>query len=348
MTEKVSRFKVALPSAGASSFGIGLRPRNAPTDGPQTLPGRLAEDTARGLQQQLDALRAEREDGRVILLLDPKDILITEFANRHAKSLAEDDPKMLELVESVRVNGQDQPVRVRPAANGSQSKYELVQGHRRLAACLHLDRTIPGGFQIRAILDAAASDARNLVLKMYRENEERFDLSAFEKGLMFQKWIDADLYKTAREIAGAIGMGEATVGKYLAIASLPQFLLDAFVDVREIPVRSASALSQLSGSANLPAIQKEALRIVRLEPRPVCDDVVKLLVGAASRSGKARKTVTTQETLVRIKGKVPLKVATKGNRISLKLSHLEPQTQKQFSDELREWAENWLRKRLDK
>jgi ParB family chromosome partitioning protein len=347
MNEKVSRFKVALP--GGSTFGnIGLRPRNAPAEGPQTLPGRMAEQVAQGLQQQLDALRIEREDGRVVLMLDPKDILVTEFANRHASSLVDDDPKMLELVRSLQANGQDQPVRVRPAPDGAAAKYEIVQGHRRLAACLHLDRVTDGGFKIRALLDVAAKDARNLVLKMYRENEERFDLSAYEKGVQFQKWIDAGLYETAREIAAEIGVGEATVGKYLAIATLPQFVLDAFTDLREIPVRAGSALSQLSSSSNLSAVQKEAVRIARLDPRPSCDEVIKLLVSVATRTTKNRKPATTQETLVRIKGKVPLKVATKGNRISLKLSHLEPETQKQFSDELREWCETWLRKRLDK
>lgn len=349
MNEKVSRFKVPLPGSGApTTFGIGLRPRNAPPEGPQTLPGRLAEQTAKGLQQEIDALRLEREQGGVVLRLDPKVIRVTEFANRHSRSLAEDDPEMLKLVRSIQKNGQDKPVCVRPAADGSEHRYEIVDGHRRLAACLHLDRANPAGFSIKAVLDAAAKDARLLVLKMFRENEERFDLSAFEKGLMFQKWIGAGLYNTAREIADDIDLGEATVGKYLAIAALPQFMLEAFADVREIPVRAASALSQVAGSVALSAVQKEAARISRLDPRPAVDAVVQLLIAAGSRSAKPKKSVTTQETLVRIKGKVPLKVATKGNRISLKLQHLDPPMQKQFSEELREWAENWLRRKLDK
>src|SRR4051812_10022048 len=163
MNEKVSRFKVPLPG-GSGAFSIGLRPRNAPADGPQTLPGRMAEREAQGLQQQLDGLRAEREDGRVVLFLDPKDIQVTEFANRHALSLAESDPRMLELVRSIKANGQDEAVSVRPASDGAGAKYELIKGHRRHAACLHLDRLTPTGFQIKATLDAAAKDDRYLVL----------------------------------------------------------------------------------------------------------------------------------------------------------------------------------------
>jgi len=64
-------------------------------------------------------------------------------------------------------------------------------------------------------------EARDLVLKMYRENEERYDLSAFEKGQMFARWLEAGVYASQRELSGAIGLGEAAAAKYLAVAGLP-------------------------------------------------------------------------------------------------------------------------------
>jgi len=70
-------------------------------------------------------------------------------------------------------------------------------------------------------VDAGAADARDLVLKMYRENEERYDLSAFEKGRMFARWLEARIYESQRELATGIGLGETAVAKYLALPPSP-------------------------------------------------------------------------------------------------------------------------------
>ena len=327
---------------------LALRPKGTtPAAGePVTFVGRLASDANLGLQTQLEQLRAEREGGRVILSLDPKLIAITEFANRHAASLEADDPKMQELKASLRRNGQDQPVRIRPAADGAALPYELVEGHRRLAAILALDTETDGGYPIQARLDVAARDTRDLALKMYRENEERFDLSAFEKGAMFQKWLDAGLYRTAREIAEAVSTSEQTVGKYLALAALPPAILAAFADVRDIPVRAVSPLAQAIKTGGA-AVLKQAERLAVAQPRPSADEVIRALLTASTRSPAGKRTGSTREESVKIGGRIPLKVASGPNRIHLKFAHVDSKLQKQLAEELKDWAEAWLRKRLE-
>ena len=68
---------------------VGLRPRGAAPDpnGAQTYVGRLAEDANRSLEERIRALKAEREGGMVLLRLDPKQIAVTDFANRDRASL---------------------------------------------------------------------------------------------------------------------------------------------------------------------------------------------------------------------------------------------------------------------
>lgn len=327
---------------------VGLRPRGTPADpsGPQTWVGRLAEDGNRSLEERIKALKAEREGGMVLLQLDPKQIALTEFANRHRASLEAHDPKMQELTESLRANGQDQPVSVRPAPDGAALPYELVLGHRRLAACLALDAEVEGGFKILARLDVAARDTRDLALKMYRENEERFDLSAIEKGRMFRKWLDAGLYGTAREISEAVGTSEQNVGKYLALADLPEVILAAFTDERDIPLRAVSPLAQAVKN-NSAAVFKVAQRLAQATPRAVADAVLKALLAAGATDKPARRTGSSREESVRIAGRVPLKVGLGRNRIHLKLQHLDAGQQKEFADDLKDWAEAWLRKRLE-
>jgi len=226
------------------------RANAVPTERPALTPrqlGPIAEQA--NLYAEHVATRAKLYDdakaqGRLLLPLDPKKIRATEFRNRHDRSLLADDPKFGELVKSLRVNGQENPIRVRPVKNALPFEFEIVSGHRRHAACLALDAETKGGFTILAIVDAGAAEARDLVLKMYRENEERHDLSAFEKGRMFVRWLEASLYENQRELAAAVGLGEAAAAKYLAVATLPAPILSAFRDERTIPMSWGPTLAK--------------------------------------------------------------------------------------------------------
>jgi len=286
-----------------------------------------------------------KAEGRLLLELDPKKIRATEFRNRHERSLLADDPKFIELKTSLQANGQENPIRVRPLKNGLPYEFEIIAGHRRHAACLALDATCAGGFPVLALIDAAAADARDLVLKMYRENEERYDLSAFEKGRMFARWLEAGIYDSQRELAAGIGLGEAAVAKYLAVAALPALVLAAFGDERSIPMNWGPTLSQAL-KANETAVLRAAERLAQRQP-PAAADVVFRTLTAAAVGKSSPATGTSREESVRIGGRVPLKVGSGRNRIVLKLQHVNEAMQKQMREELKDWAEAWLRKRLD-
>src|SRR5579862_4800913 len=58
-----------------------------------------------------------RSEGRLLLEIDPKKICASEFRNRHDRSLLADDPKFVELQESLAAHGQETPIRVRPLKN---------------------------------------------------------------------------------------------------------------------------------------------------------------------------------------------------------------------------------------
>lgn len=94
-----------------------------------------------------------KAEGRLLIELDPKKIRATEFRNRHERSLLADDPKFVELSESLKVHGQEIPIRVRPVKNALPFEFEIVSGHRRHAACLALDAASAKGFPILAIVD---------------------------------------------------------------------------------------------------------------------------------------------------------------------------------------------------
>jgi ParB family transcriptional regulator, chromosome partitioning protein len=322
-------------------------PSERPALAPRQL-GPIAEQA--NLQAEHVATRAKAYDeakaqGRLLLPLDPKKIRATEFRNRHDLSLLADDPKFKELVASLRAHGQETPIRVRPIRNAAPFEFEIVSGHRRHAAALLLDSELAGGFQILAIVDAKAGEARDLVLKMYRENEERYDLSAFEKGRMFARWLEAGLYDSQKEVGEAVGLGEPAVAKYLAVANLPGEVLAVFTDVRLISMRWGSALSQAL-KTNQSAVLKAAEKLAARKPLPEPDAVFRALVAAGTHGSGAPSRATSREESVRIGGRVPLKVGSGRNRIVLKLQHLDEALQKELREELKDWAEAWLKKRL--
>ena len=286
-----------------------------------------------------------KASGRLLLELDPKKIRATEFCNRHERSLLADDPKFIELLNSIREHGLETPIRVRPAKNALPFEFEIVAGHRRHAACLVLDADSANGFPVLAVVDAAAADTRDLVMKMYRENEERSDHSAYEKGCMFAGWLKAGLYESQRELAVAAGLGEAAAAKYLAVAALPAPVLAAFGDVRSIAMSWGPTLSQAI-KINNSAVLRAAERLAQRKPMAAPDVVLRTLVGAAAGKNSTGRG-TLREESVRIGGRIPLKVGSGRNRIVLKLQHVDEATQKQMREELKDWAEAWLRRKLE-
>jgi ParB family transcriptional regulator, chromosome partitioning protein len=298
----------------------------------------VGEQVKEGFATRVEKLEAERAAGMVLLRLDPKTIGTTEFANRHALSLNARDVKFQQLKESIATNGQDTPVRVRPALAGPFS-FELVEGHRRLAACIALDAE-RGGFTILARIDNAASDQRDLVLKMYRENAEREDLSPFELGSMFRSWLNAQIFTKQVELARATGVSEATIHQYLSVAELPSAVIAAFGDPRTISLRWVQEISRALKTDET-AVLNAAVRIGEASARPSPEQVLRALVDSNKRASPSR------EEAVKIAGKVAFRIARRDGRIALKFGrHVEKSVQRELTEEIKELVEKRLSQRL--
>jgi ParB family chromosome partitioning protein len=361
MSERKSRFgdRSALPADPALQV-LQLRPRGVASDpaAPITYPGRLAAEDQQGLVARLqkardetaavqDELRVEREareheleNGMVLLRLDPKQIALTQFANRHANALKANNPKMVKFKEGLRRRGQDTPVRVRPSPAGSILPYELVEGHRRLAAILALDQESEGGFQILARLDAKAAEAKDLVLKMYRENADREDLSAFETGSMFRQWLTAKVYDSQREIAAATDLHESTVGQYIAIAELPAEVLAAFADVLDISARWSPALVRICREQPAEVLAR-ARRIAKQNPRPDAEAVFKALTAGSAPRPKRRGSKLSES--VKVDNKVLFTIALKDGRFSINPKQIDPEGLPELYEDLKAYAHKWLK-----
>jgi ParB/RepB/Spo0J family partition protein len=362
MNERKSRFgdRSALPADPALQV-LQMRPRGVVNDpaAPVTYPGRLAAEDQQALvvrlqkareeanssQQELDTERAERErernEGLLLTRLDPETIGLTEFANRSELSLTIKDEKFKAFKDSIRHNGQDTPARVRPAAPGAATAYELVEGHRRYEAIRQLNREVEGGFKILVRVDAKAADLVDLCLKMYRENADREDLSAHETGSMFANWIQAGVCKTQREIATLTGLKENTISQYLTIASLPPEVLAAFEDLRAIALRWSTALAKAC-KEHLPETLARVKKVMKLSPRPDAEAVYKLLT-AELPIGRTSKRGSKKSDMVYVDDKVLFKIALKDKHLTFSRWQVEPELIPALYDDVKSFFDEWLK-----
>jgi ParB family transcriptional regulator, chromosome partitioning protein len=310
--------------------------------GPMSFVARAGQQAAGGLAAEIERLKAERSAGLVILRLDPSSIGLTEFANRHERSLTTTDETFRAFKDNIRLHGQDTPVRVRPGSPGGKTAYELVEGHRRHAAILQLNKEIEGGFPILARLDAKASDAKDLVLKMYRENAEREDLSAFEIGGMFAQWLRSRLYKSQREISAATHLHETTVGQYVAIADLPAEVIAAFRDPRMIAVRWSKDLAKACRD-RLKVVLSRAAKLAKSDPPLAAEAVYRALTAMPTSDGKPRRSKLSES--VKVDDKVLFTIALKGGRLSLNPKQITEDDLPALYEDLKAYARKWLEQR---
>lgn len=137
-----------------------------------------------------------------------------------AANVRSDLGDITELADSIEQHGFEQPVRVvELGPRDGAPAYELVFGHRRLAAARHLGlRSIP------ALVEPFASDGRNGVagrtVRQLIENLQRAELNALDTAKAYRALLDAGL--TQRELAAQLGISQPTIANTLAILKQPE------------------------------------------------------------------------------------------------------------------------------
>ncbi len=166
--------------------------------------------------------------------LNPNLIKASKFANRIEASF--EDRSFSELKSEIAsAGGNVQPIKVRPMGQGS---YEIVFGHRRHRACLELE------LDVLAMIHEEMSD-KELFEEMTRENEQRKDLSAYERAMHYKCGIDQKIYKNWAELAVVLGKTKGLISRYSALAELPKSIVDAFHSPNDIQPKWAQQLRQV-------------------------------------------------------------------------------------------------------
>ncbi|URI09388.1 ParB/RepB/Spo0J family partition protein [Aquincola tertiaricarbonis] len=227
-----------------------------------------------------------------VLLLDPRQIDVSRWFNRHDESYRSD--AFQNLKRSIQHDGGNQiPVLVRALPSGrsaaSQPRYELVYGHRRRQACFEL------GLHIRAIVEVLAEG--DLVRRAHSENRERAPLSAYEAGMFYRQLMDAQLYGSQRQMAEALGIDQADAGRKMWLAGLPADLLRVFRNPLEI---SCDDVKRLRGAwtRDVEGFQEQALALLDAEgPLPAKLAIQRLTAGGTPPGDGGSITSTPDPSL---------------------------------------------------
>jgi ParB family chromosome partitioning protein len=133
----------------------------------------------------------------------------------HPANIRGDLGDLTELADSVRVQGIVQPLVVQPAP-GQPGRYQLLAGHRRLAAAKQARlEMVPCVVRSRA-----AGQSARVIEIMLVENCQRRDLSAIEKAEAMGAL--RDLGMTAAQIAKRTGLSPSTVSYFLSLLDLDE------------------------------------------------------------------------------------------------------------------------------
>ncbi len=214
------------------------------------------------VEDENERLRAQLRSAKTVVELDTSTVIASFVRDRMD---IEGDPQFPAFVESIRREGQKQPILVRPAPD-QPGRYQVAFGHRRLKACEII------GIPVRAIIAPLTDE--ELVVEQGIENTERQNLSFIEQAL-----FAADLKERgfSREtIAKALGRGEQKGLAYISIltttaGTIPEALirkigpapsigrpkwekLGVFFKDQKLPPEANSAVNGLVGSAKWQAL----------------------------------------------------------------------------------------------
>ncbi len=203
-------------------------------------------------------------------------------ANPYQPRTKFDQESLMELADSIRVQGIIQPITVRQI---NANQYQLISGERRLQA----SRAI-GMERIPAYV-RTANDQQMLEMALI-ENIQRENLNAIEIALSYQRLI-LECNLKQEELGVRVGKNRTTVNNYIRLLKLPPVIQAALRD-NKISMGHARAIITINNDNNQLKIFNKTLE-EGWSVRKVEEEVRNLGMMTPNISGNAKKPTINQE-----------------------------------------------------
>ena len=246
-----------------------------------------------------------------IVSADPFRCRMWSLHDRLQKHVSEDNCR--EEIHSFKEYGQLVPVLGRTLQGDPGADIELIYGARRLFVARHIKTALL--VELRELSD------REAIIAMDVENRQRQDLSPYERGLSYARWLRAGYFRSQHDLARALGLSASQVSRLLKLARLPSVIVEAFgsaVDIHE------GWGSDLVDAIEDPARRTAAIRTARTInaafPRPAASEVYRQLLASSAR-GRKLKALAHDQVVNGEDGTPLFRVRHQRNSIALVLPH---------------------------
>ncbi|WP_299693731.1 ParB/RepB/Spo0J family partition protein [uncultured Tateyamaria sp.] len=187
-----------------------------------------------------DRLAGEVEE-KTLRWVDPARCRMWDRHNRDYALLTEDNCR--DLIDGIRSQGQQEfPAIVRPVDDPDYD-FEVICGARRHFAVSWLRAN--NYTQFKYLIEARQLSDEEAFRLADIENRDREDISDYERALDYADAVARYYGGKQKAMAERLEVSQPWLSRYLQLAKLPQAIVDAFPNIREIRERNARELKPL-------------------------------------------------------------------------------------------------------
>jgi ParB family chromosome partitioning protein len=184
-------------------------------------------------------------------------------------------------IRSFEERGQLVPAIGRRLVGDHDHDIEIICGLRRLFVARYLNK--PLTVDLRQISDAEG------FLAMDVENRQRKEVSPYERGLCYARWLRSGQFQSQEDLARALKISASQVSKLLKLARLPSVIVNAFGNAAEIREGwGGEVFDALDDARKRPALIRTARELSAMNPRPAAEKVYRHLLMASTSGRKPR------------------------------------------------------------
>lgn len=217
---------------------------------------------------QREGALSDIAQGRVrdvrLRLVDPKSCRMWAKHNRIYDLLTPEN--CADLISSIRAQGkQEIPAVVRRLKDDPEGfDYEVISGARRHFAVSHL-RSAENRKEIFYLVEVRDLEDEEAFRFADLENRGRQDISDYERGREYLKALGDYYGGNMTRMAERMEVSKALLSSYIAVARLPNEVLDAYGDPRQIAVRHGQQLAPLLKGDTRDRVIERAVEIARAQ-----------------------------------------------------------------------------------
>ncbi len=187
-----------------------------------------------------DRLTGELEE-KTLRWVDPLECRMWERHNRNYELLNEENCR--DLIDGIRAQGRQEFAAVVRPIDDPDYKYEVICGARRHFAVSWLrDNNYT---QFKYLIEAREMDDEEAFRLADIENREREDISDYERAIDYADAIARYYGGKQKSMAERLEVSQPWLSRYLALAALPEQVVNAFPSIRDLKERHARDLKPL-------------------------------------------------------------------------------------------------------